>query len=74
MSASGCTMLTSHLKIWIIVFHVQNSRKWHALGKSKSVLELAIPLKKNLVPSINVGPGAVCNLLFWGFFEENVEK
>ena len=25
--ASGCTMLTTHLKIWIIAFHVQNSRK-----------------------------------------------
>ena len=54
--------------------HIQNSRKWHALGKSKSVLEFATPLKKTFVPSVKLGPGDVCNLLLLGFFEENVTK
>ena len=62
-------MLTTHpKKIWIIAFHVKNSRKWHALGKSKSVLGFAVPLKKSLVPSIKLGPGDVCNLLSSGFY------
>ena len=60
-------------KIRIIAFHVQNSRKY-ALGKSKSVLEFATPLKKRFIPSIKLGPGDVYNLLFGGSFEENVKK
>ena len=67
MSASGSTMLTTHLKIWIIAFHVQNSSK---LRKSKSVLEFATPLKKRFVPIITLGPADVCNLLFRDFLEE----
>ena len=39
------------------------------MGKSKSVLEFAIPLKKRFVPSKKLGPGDVCNLQYViGFF------
>ena len=43
---------TNAKKILIVAFHFQNSRKWHALRKSKPVLEFAIPLNVLFVPSM----------------------
>ena len=74
ISASGCTMLTTHLKYGSLLFMfkiVANDMPW---GKSKSVLEFVTPLKKRFVPSIKLGPGDVYNLLFGGPYEENVKK
>ena len=56
MSASCCTMLTTHVKVWTIAFHVQNSRNLHALRKSKSVLEFEILLNVRFVLSMKLRP------------------
>ena len=66
--ASCCTTLTTNVKIWIIAFHVRNSRKWHAMRRSESVLEFAIPFNVRFVPSMKRPPGDVPKLILFAFF------
>ena len=64
-----------NVKIWIIAFHVRNSRKWHAMRRSESVLEFAIPLNVRFVPGMKRPPGDVPKLILFAFyFEEKVKK
>ena len=69
MSASGCIMLTTHLKYGSLLFMfkiVANDMPWNN--------RILLQNKKRFVPSIKLGPGDVYNLLFGGSFEENVKK
>ena len=69
MSASGCTILTTHLKYGSLLFMfkiVANDMPWENQN--------LFYLKKRIVPSIKLGPGDVYNLLFADSFEENVKK
>ena len=70
MSASGCTILTTHLKYGSLLFMfkiVANDMPW----ENRNLFLNSRPL---YVPGIKLDPGDVYNLLFWGSFEENVKK